>query len=247
MNADVVIIGAGPAGIFTALEMIKKGSRQKIIMVEKGQAVENRHCPKDKTKKCVNCKPYCHITTGFSGAGAFSDGKLSLSYEVGGDLPTLITPELAQETINYADQIYLDFGADEHIEGLGNDEERKEIRKHAIQAGLKLVDCPIRHMGTEKAQGIYYAIEKYLQEHGVEMYFGYECSNLILENDVCKGVSVSNGKVDMEIYAKHTVVATGRRGATGWKSSARSTTSLTPPALWISVFVWRSAMRSWRP
>ena len=106
MNADVVIIGAGPAGIFTALEMIKKGSHQKIIMVEKGQAVENRHCPKDKTKKCVNCKPYCHITTGFSGAGAFSDGKLSLSYEVGGDLPTLITPELAQETINYADQIY---------------------------------------------------------------------------------------------------------------------------------------------
>ena len=152
MNADVVIIGAGPAGIFTALEMVKKGSKQKIIMVEKGQAVENRHCPKDKTKKCVNCKPYCHITTGFSGAGAFSDGKLSLSYEVGGDLPTLITPELAQETIDYADQIYLDFGADEHIEGLGNDEERKEIRKHAIQAGLKLVDCPIRHMGTEKAQ-----------------------------------------------------------------------------------------------
>ena len=160
MNADVVIIGAGPAGIFTALEMVKKGSKQKIVMVEKGQAVENRHCPKDKTKKCVNCKPYCHITTGFSGAGAFSDGKLSLSYEVGGDLPTLITPEVAQETINYADQIYLDFGADQHIEGLGNDEERKEIRKHAIQAGLKLVDCPIRHMGTEKAQGIYYAIEK---------------------------------------------------------------------------------------
>ncbi len=71
MNADVVIVGAGPAGIFTALEMIKKGSRQKIVMVEKGQPVEKRHCPKDKTKKCINCKPYCHITTGFSGAGAF--------------------------------------------------------------------------------------------------------------------------------------------------------------------------------
>ena len=115
MNADVVIVGAGPAGIFTALEMIKKGSRQKIVMVEKGQPVEKRHCPKDKTKKCVNCKPYCHITTGFSGAGAFSDGKLSLSYEVGGDLPTLIGADLAQETINYADQIYLEFGADEHL------------------------------------------------------------------------------------------------------------------------------------
>ena len=121
MNADVVIVGAGPAGIFTALEMIKKGSRQKIVMVEKGQPVEKRHCPKDKTKKCVNCKPYCHITTGFSGAGAFSDGKLSLSYEVGGDLPILIGADLAQETIDYADQIYLEFGADEHIEGLGAD------------------------------------------------------------------------------------------------------------------------------
>ena len=213
MNADVVIVGAGPAGIFTALEMIKKGSKQKIIMVEKGQPVEKRHCPKDKTRKCVNCKPYCHITTGFSGAGAFSDGKLSLSYEVGGDLPTLIGADLAQETINYADQIYLDFGADTHIEGLEHEEERKEIRKRAIQAGLKLVDCPIRHMGTEKAQAIYLAIERYLQENGVEMYFGYECSNLILENDVCKGVSISNGKTDLEIYARHTVVATGRRGA----------------------------------
>ena len=213
MNADVVIVGAGPAGIFTALEMIKKGSRQKIVMVEKGQSVEKRHCPKDKTRKCMNCKPYCHITTGFSGAGAFSDGKLSLSYEVGGDLPTLIGADVAQETIHYADEIYLEFGADTHIEGLEHEEERKEIRKRAIQAGLKLVDCPIRHMGTEKAQAIYLAIERFLQENGVEMYFGYECSNIILENDVCKGVSISNGKTDLEIYARHTVVATGRRGA----------------------------------
>ena len=107
MNADVVIIGAGPAGIFTALEMLKKGSRQKIVMVEKDQSVEKRHCPKDKTGRCMNCKPYCHITTGFSGAGAFSDGKLSLSYEVGGDLPSLIGEGLAQELIDYADGIYL--------------------------------------------------------------------------------------------------------------------------------------------
>ena len=213
MQTDLVIVGAGPAGIFTALEMIKKGSRQKIVMVEKGQPVEKRHCPKDVTHKCVNCKPYCHITTGFSGAGAFSDGKLSLSYEVGGDLPSLIGEELAQETIHYADQIYLEFGADTHIEGLEHEEERKEIRKRAIHAGLKLVDCPIRHMGTEKAQEIYLAIERYLQDHGVEMYFGYECTNLILEDEACKGVSITNGKTDLDIYAKHTVVATGRRGA----------------------------------
>ena len=152
MKTDVVIVGAGPAGIFTAIEMLRRGSNKKIVIVEKGQAVENRRCPKSITKQCVNCKPYCHITTGFSGAGAFSDGKLSLSYEVGGDLPTLIGEELAQETIDYTDKIYLEFGAEKHIEGVHNTEEIKEIRKRAIQAGLKLVDCPIRHLGTEKAQ-----------------------------------------------------------------------------------------------
>lgn len=213
MNKDVVIVGAGPAGIFTALEMIKNGSNKSILIVEKGQSIEKRSCPKSKTKYCVNCKPYCHITTGFSGAGAFSDGKLSLSYEVGGDLPQLIGEELAQEMINYTDQIYLDFGADEHIEGIHNDEEVKEIRKRAIQAGLKLVDCPIRHLGTEKAQEIYYAIEQYLIENGVEILFGYECTSIILEDKKCLGVNIKNNKETLEILANHTVIATGRRGA----------------------------------
>ena len=212
-NVDVVVIGAGPAGIFTALEMIKKNSRKKIIMVEKGKAIENRHCPKSITGKCMNCKPFCHITTGFSGAGAFSDGKLSLSYEVGGDLPTLIGEEKAQETINYCDQIYLEFGADTHVEGIGDPEKTKIIRKNAIKAGLKLVDCPIRHMGTEKAHDIYGAIQKYLLDHGVEILFGVECRDLIIEDGVCKGVILSENGVSKEIYAEDTVVATGRRGA----------------------------------
>ena len=213
MKKDVVIIGAGPAGIFTALEMLKKGSKQKILIVEKGVAVENRRCPKDKTGRCVGCKPYCHITTGFSGAGAFSDGKLSLSCEVGGDLPTLIGADRAQETIGYTDRIYLEFGADSHIEGLGNTEEVKAIRRRAIRAGLKLVDCPIRHLGTEKVQDLYCAIEQYLLKNGVELLFGYECTDLILEGDVCRGVRVTNRREDLEILAGRTVIATGRRGA----------------------------------
>ena len=213
MKTDVVIIGAGPAGIFTALEMIKKNSKKKIIMVEKGKAIENRHCPKSITGKCMNCKPFCHITTGFSGAGAFSDGKLSLSYEVGGDLPPLIGEEKAQDTINYCDQIYLEFGADTHVEGIGDPEKTKIIRKNAIKAGLKLVDCPIRHMGTEKAHDIYGAIQKYLLDHGVEILFGVECRDLIIEDGVCKGVILSENGVSKEIYAEDTVVATGRRGA----------------------------------
>ena len=213
MKTDVVIIGAGPAGIFTALELIRKGSKKKITICEKGAAIENRRCPKSKTRQCVNCKPYCHITTGFSGAGAFSDGKLSLSCEVGGDLPSLIGEDVAQETINYADSIYLEFGADTHVEGVGNSEEVKQIRARAIQAGLKLVDCPIRHLGTEKAQEIYYAIEQYLLNNGVEILFGCECQNLILEDGVCRGVQVVRGGEELEIFAERTVVATGRRGA----------------------------------
>ena len=214
MKTDVVIVGAGPAGIFTAIEMLRKGTKKKIVIIEKGQSVENRHCPKAKTKKGVNCKPYCDITTGFSGAGAFSDGKLSLSYEVGGDLPNLVGENLVQETINYADGIYLEFGADTKVEGVGNTEAVREIRTRAIQAGLKLVDCPIRHMGTEKAQDIYLAIEKYLIENGVEIFFGYKCSNIILNGKKCEGIYVSNNKgVEMEIYADHTIIATGRRGA----------------------------------
>ena len=214
MKKDVVIVGAGPAGIFTALEMIKKGAKKSIVIVEKGQPVEKRHCPKDKTKQCMNCKPYCHITTGFSGAGAFSDGKLSLCYEVGGDLPQLIGEDKAQETIDYTDQIYLEFGADTHVEGIANNEDVKQIRMRAIQAGLKLVDCPIRHMGTEKAQQIYYDIEQFLLNNGVELLFGYECRDILLQDGVCKGVIIHDNHGNaMQIDADHTVVATGRRGA----------------------------------
>lgn len=215
-KTDVCIIGAGPAGIFTALEMLKLGTKQHIVIVEKGRPVEKRECPKTKTKQCINCKPYCNITTGFSGAGAFSDGKLSLSYEVGGDLPSLIGEDLAQETIHYTDQIYLEFGADTHVEGLGNETEVKAIRKRAIQAGLKLVDCPIRHLGTEKAQEIYYRIEQYLLDHGVEILFGYVCTDLIVEDEICKGAVIESSlKHDDEqiIYADHVIVATGRKGA----------------------------------
>lgn len=212
---DVVIVGAGPSGIFTALEMIRQGSRKKVLMLEKGALIEKRHCPKEKTKKCVNCKPFCHITTGFSGAGAFSDGKLSLSCEVGGDFPELVGTQAAQALIDYADSIYLEFGADTEVEGIGNVEKVKDIRKRAIQAGLKLVDCPIRHLGTEKAQAIYKGIQDFLAENGVDMRFGTECMDLLLEKDICRGVlakDVNSGE-SFQVKATDVVVATGRRGA----------------------------------
>ncbi len=215
MNCDLVIVGAGPAGIFTALELIRKGSKKKIVIVEKGSPIEKRRCPKGTAGTCVNCLPFCHITTGFSGAGAFSDGKLSLSTEVGGQLPDLIGDELARRMIAYTDKIYLHFGADAHIEGITETEKIKEIRRRAIQAGLKLVDCPIRHLGTEKAQALYGAIQHFLTEQGVEILFGHSCTNLILEGDRCLGVSVRRLKdaTTLDLRAVTTVVATGRRGA----------------------------------
>lgn len=215
MKQDVLIIGAGPAGIFTALEMLKNGSTKKITIVEKGLPVRKRHCPKDKTGHCVNCKPDCNITTGFSGAGAFSDGKLSLSYEVGGNLPELIGHNFAQEMIEYTDKIYLSFGADERVEGIGHTKQVKEIRLRAIQAGLKLVDCPIRHLGTEMAQALYGKIEQHLLDSGVTILFKHTCTDLHIADGVCSGAVVrdlTSGE-EKDLFAETVVIAAGRKGA----------------------------------
>lgn len=216
MNYDVIIVGAGPAGIFTAYELKKQKPQSKILLIEAGKQIDKRHCPKDRTNVCISCKPYCHITSGFSGAGAFSDGKLSLSYEVGGDLPNLVGAKTAQEFIDYTDKIYLDFGADTKVEGIDNNDAVKEIRRKAIQGGLKLVDCPIRHLGTEKAQEIYLKIQNHLLEVGVEIKFDTLVKNLIIENNSVTGALLTDAltkKKDEEVFSNKVVVATGRKGA----------------------------------
>ncbi|MFQ9672793.1 MAG: NAD(P)/FAD-dependent oxidoreductase [Clostridium paraputrificum] len=216
MNYDVIIVGAGPAGIFTAYELKKQKPQSKILLIEAGKQIDKRHCPKDRTNVCVSCKPYCHITSGFSGAGAFSDGKLSLSYEVGGDLPNLVGAKTAQKFIDYTDKIYLDFGADTKVEGIDNNDAVKEIRRKAIQGGLKLVDCPIRHLGTEKAQEIYLKIQNHLLEVGVEIKFDTLVKNLIIENNSVTGALLTDSltkKRDEEVFSNKVVVATGRKGA----------------------------------
>ena len=111
LNYDIIIIGAGPSGIFCAYELLEHKKDLKVLMIEKGRPIEKRVCPKRKTKVCVGCKK-CSITTGFAGAGAFSDGKLSLSPDVGGNLPEILVYYIATELILDSDDIYLQFGAD---------------------------------------------------------------------------------------------------------------------------------------
>ena len=211
-DTDVVIVGAGPAGIFCALALVERGFAGRIVMLDKGLAVEDRTCPKQAGGPCLGCEP-CRITTGFSGAGAFSDGKLSLSSEVGGDLPDLIGHEAVQAAIGEVDGVYLAFGADGRVEGAGPRPEVDGIRLRAIEAGLKLVDCPLRHLGTERARELYARLERHLVDAGVDLRFRTTCTQVLVDGDACTGVAAEGPEGAYELRARHTVVATGRRGA----------------------------------
>lgn len=208
-NYDVIIIGAGPSGIFCAYELIHTKPELKILLIEKGRRIEDRACPKRKTKVCVGCQP-CSITTGFAGAGAFSDGKLSLSPDVGGTLPEILGYEAATKLIHESDEIYLKFGADTSVYGVDKEKEIREIRRKAINANLKLIECPIRHLGTEEGYKIYAKLQEHLLERGVEMKFGTMVEQIIIEDGTAKGVVTDKGE---KLFAKEIVSAVGREGA----------------------------------
>ena len=208
-NYDVIIIGAGPSGIFCAYELIHKKPELKVLLIEKGRRIEERACPKRKTKVCVGCQP-CSITTGFAGAGAFSDGKLSLSPDVGGTLPEILGYEAASRLIRESDEIYLKFGADTSIYGVDKEKEIREIRRKAINANLKLIECPIRHLGTEEGYKIYAKLQANLLECGVEMKFQTMVEQIIIEDGMAKGVITQKGE---QLFADEIVSAVGREGA----------------------------------
>ena len=213
-NYDVIIIGTGPSGIFCAYELIKENKNLKILMVEKGRPIEKRLCPKRTTKQCIGCQP-CAITTGFAGAGAFSDGKLSLSPDVGGNLPDILGYDRAMELIKESDDIYLKFGADTNVYGVDKEAEIREIRRRAINANLKLIECPIRHLGTEEGYKIYTRLQEHLLAEGVEMIFNTMVMDIIIEDKQAKGIVTTSGDT---YYAKEIVSAIGREGS-DWFSS----------------------------
>ncbi len=206
---DVIIVGAGPSGIFCVYELIRQRPSLRVLMLEKGRRIEQRQCPKRKTKECVGCQP-CSITTGFAGAGAFSDGKLSLSPDVGGNLPGILGYDKAVELIHESDEIYLKFGADKNVYGMGKEKEIREIRRKAINANLKLVECPIRHLGTEEGYKIYSRLQEHLLQQGIEMKFGTMVENVLVEEGRAVGVVTKAGE---SFYGKEIVCAIGREGA----------------------------------
>lgn len=206
---DVIIIGAGPSGIFCAYELVNKRPEIKVLIIEKGRRIEERACPKRKTKVCVGCKP-CSITTGFAGAGAFSDGKLSLSPDVGGNLPQILGYDKTVELLKESDDIYLQIGADTNVYGVGKEKEIREIRRKAIIANLKLIECPIRHLGTEEGYKIYGLLQKHLLEHGVDIEFHTMVKDILVEEGAVKGVVTDKEET---YFCNEVVSAVGREGA----------------------------------
>lgn len=210
---DAIIIGAGPAGIFTALELTKKNKDLNILIVDKGRTIEKRVCPARTTGKCANCKP-CSIINGWAGAGAFSDGKLSQSTEVGGRITDYIPKDEAQGLINYADSIYLEFGAPSEVHGLNN-RRVEDIMYEASKYNIQLIPCPVRHLGTELSYEVLKKMYIHLiNDTNMEFMELTSAKTIIVEDGAARGVVLENAKGDhFDVYADYIVVAPGRGGA----------------------------------
>ncbi len=209
---DVIIVGAGPAGIFTALELLDKRDDLKVLLMDSGKAIAKRTCPARITGTCAHCDP-CAIMSGWAGAGAFSDGKLSLSHEVGGNITQYIPEDEAQKLIDYADSIYVSFGAPDTVHGR-NDPRVSEIAYQASRHNIHLVRCPVRHMGTEHAAQVLGNMYDHLMDkRGFTFLPSTVAREIITENGVAVGVKYTSPEGAGEAYGKAIVAAPGRGGA----------------------------------
>ncbi|WP_018751636.1 NAD(P)/FAD-dependent oxidoreductase [Paenibacillus sanguinis] len=220
---DVIVVGAGPAGIFACYELTRKAPHWKVLLVDKGHDIYRRRCPilEDKITLCppaagrkeyAGCLPACSITAGFGGAGAYSDGKFNITTEFGGWLSDYIAPSRVLDLIKYVDSINLEHGATHAITDPLT-EEVQDIEKRGYAAGLKLLRAQVRHLGTEQNLEILKSIYEYLQTR-IDMLFKAEVADLITvkqdKNHVVQGITLQNGDTH---EANWVMVAPGRDGS----------------------------------
>jgi len=214
LKYDVIIVGAGPAGIFSALELTEK-NKLNVLIIDRGPDIDKRRCPSSRGFDCQHCEP-CSVLSGWGGAGAYSDGKLTLSTEVGGWLNQYISNKELEGLIKYVDGIYLKYGADPQV--YGEDPEKvDEIERKASLAGLRLIRQKIRHMGTEKCAETLRRMRRELNSK-VTFQPRTDVKSLLVENHVIKGVETANGE---KLYSKYVIIAPGRSGAEWLQSEAQ--------------------------
>lgn len=205
---NVAIVGAGPAGIFAALEIMKLKPDWKVVLIEKGERIEKRKCLlREGYEKCPSCRK-CGLLCGWGGAGAFSDGKLTLTPDVGGNMLDYMSRKNVEDLIKYSDELYLKFGATEEVFGTEL-ETFREIEREAALAELKLVYSPVRHLGTERSLDVLKSMQDYLSEK-ITILNNASARSLIVECEQVKGLVLDNGE---EIRAEYTIIAPGREGA----------------------------------
>ena len=215
-NYDVVIVGAGPAGIFAAYELSKKNKDLKVALVDKGLDIYKRRCPilEHKIKKCpvikdhVGCMPACSITNGFGGAGAYSDGKFNITHEFGGWMTDYLSNGVVEDLISYVDEINLEHGATTDITDPTTDKVR-EIEKRGYAVGLKLLRAKVRHLGTEQNLEILKSIYEAMKDR-VDYHFKTEVKDVIVEDNEVKGLLLANGET---MNANQVFLAPGRDGS----------------------------------
>ena len=216
---DVIIVGGGPSGIFAALQLAQVAGIS-ILLVEKGKDLDKRSCPvRDTDGSCIECLP-CNLVCGLGGAGAFSDGKLVHSSQVGGHLGEYLGEEAIERLIKYVDDLYLQFGASEKL--YGSDVDSREISRRAEKAGLNLIPTPVRHMGTENCYSVLKAMQDYLTPR-IELKLGTMASRTIVENGQVQGIETEDGE---RYYSSYVILAPGREGA-DWLSHEAERLNLT--------------------
>lgn len=203
---DVVIVGAGPGGIFAALELARAGDL-KILVLEKGHALSKRKCP-GRERGCADCR-VCAIMTGWGGAGAFSDGKLTLSTQVGGWLGDFIGEDKLASLIDYADSLWRRFGAPDQTFGPDPDAEAELVRQASL-ADMRLVPMRIRHLGTDRSPDVLADMHDHLATCGVDIRVDTDVTRILCENGHVTGVELGGGEI---VNANAVVAAPGREGA----------------------------------